>query len=67
MPTADDFSQFVGINPQWDNNTAATSDPTVDDDNVHGYGGGSYWFHGNAVFMCVDGTNGAAVWVRVSL
>lgn len=66
MPTPDDFSQFVGLNPQWNNNTAANRDPSLTDDNVQGYGGGSLWIHGAAVFICVDGTNGAAVWAQLA-
>ena len=46
------------------NNLAATTDPTVNDDNTLGYGIGSLWAHtvDGHMFICTDPSTGAAVW-----
>lgn len=47
------------------NNFTATVNPTVNDDAGDGYSAGSTWYNtvGADLFMCVDATVGAAVWV----
>ncbi|MCK5617090.1 hypothetical protein KAR91_85295 [Candidatus Pacearchaeota archaeon] len=47
-------------------NLIATINPTIDDDESEGYCVGSRWINitFGSVFICVDNTNGAAVWVR---
>jgi len=49
------------------NNTAATSNPTVNDDSADGYAVGSKWVNvtGDLVFECVDSSVGAAVWKQM--
>lgn len=46
------------------NNLGATTDPTVTDDISLGYTVGSIWVNttANRAFVCVDSTDGAAVW-----
>jgi len=48
-------------------NSAATTDPTVNDDSDDGYDVGSIWVNttDDSVFVCVDSTVGAAVWITV--
>lgn len=48
-------------------NLAATSDPIVTNDADGGYSVGSHWVNtsNNKTFVCVDNTNGAAVWNQV--
>lgn len=45
-------------------NLDADADPTSDDDKSEGYGPGSFWVNttDDAVFVCLDGSSGAAVW-----
>lgn len=47
------------------NNFTATVNPTVNDDAGDGYSAGSTWYNtvGADLFMCVNATVGAAVWV----
>lgn len=49
-------------------NWNAITDPDVDDDNSIGYGVGSKWINGMtpSVWVCVDDSEGAAVWLDVS-
>lgn len=44
---------------------SADADPTVDDDETQGYARFSQWINGTskAVFICIDATEGAAVWI----
>lgn len=46
------------------NNFSATSDPTTGDDEADGYQPGSIWINTTSddAFICVDATEGAAVW-----
>lgn len=48
-------------------NLAATTDPGTADSSASGYGVGSVWVNTatDHVFMCVDASAGAAVWVQV--
>lgn len=48
----------------WINNLEATVDPTANDDSSEGYSVGSQWVNGTGgrAFVCVDATEGAAVW-----
>jgi hypothetical protein len=44
-----------------------TTTPTVNDDNLKGYGVGSLWtLDDNTTYVCTDATTGAAVWVKVN-
>lgn len=47
--------------------SAAGAAPTVDDDETLGFFAGSLWTDevGEAVYLCTDAANGAAVWVEV--
>ena len=56
----------TGSNPL--TNPTATVNPTVNDDNTLGYSEQSHWVNTatDTVFVCVDATTGAAVWVDVS-
>jgi len=49
-------------------NFTATAAPTTGDDADDGYGVGSIWIDvtGDDVYMCVDGTAGAAVWEQLN-
>lgn len=49
------------------NNTAATTNPTVNDDSADGYAVGSKWVNvtGDLVFECVDSSVGAAIWKQM--
>ena len=46
-----------------------TSDPTVSDDTTKGYTVGSYWFNTSSgnTFVCIDPSEGAAVWRESSV
>lgn len=48
-------------------NLAASAAPTVDDDVDLGYGIGSTWWDGtnDEIYLCIDATDGAAVWIQV--
>jgi hypothetical protein len=50
------------------NNTAASVAPAVTDDTAGGYSVGSYWVDttGDLAYVCVDATNGAAIWKDVT-
>lgn len=50
------------------NNFAATADPTGTDDSSEGYRVGSIWVNttGDTAFICVDETDGAALWMNIS-
>jgi hypothetical protein len=45
-------------------NYAATAPPTANDDEADGYHAGSWWVDGNGgkVYVCLDPTEGAAIW-----
>jgi hypothetical protein len=47
----------------------ATVDPTVDNDETEGYAQDSKWFNtaSGEIFMLIDATDGAAVWVKTTL
>lgn len=51
-----------------ENQTAATTAPTVNDDNTKGYTFNSAWFDSSAgkLYILVDETTGAAIWVPVN-
>jgi len=51
------------------NNTTATNDPSVNNDVSEGYAAFSRWVNtsNNEYFLCLDATNGAAVWVKSTL
>jgi hypothetical protein len=51
------------------NNTTATNDPSVNNDVSEGYAAFSRWINtsDNEYFLCLDATNGAAVWVKSTL
>lgn len=51
------------------NNSTATTDPTVDDDSSLGYSIKSLWLNQTTkeAFMCFDATEGSAVWVKQTL
>jgi hypothetical protein len=56
--------QTTGL--EWQkNNYAASSAPTVGDDDGDGYSVGSVWIDttGDAAYICVDASTGAAVWI----
>ena len=49
--------------------TVSAVPPTVDRDGTEGYGQGSFWIDtgsGYTLFICVDASTGAAVWVRMA-
>lgn len=50
------------------NNWTATTDPTVNDDEGEGYAQGSIWYNtvSGEIFICVDATDGVAVWVSTA-
>lgn len=45
------------------NNFTASGAPTVNDDITEGYNYGSKWYYNGDIWMCVDPSEGAAVWV----
>jgi hypothetical protein len=49
------------------NNFTASSAPTANDDETEGYSQGSKWYGGGEAYLCVDPTEGAAVWVKTTL
>ena len=51
------------------NNYSANVAPTVNDDSGDGYAPGSRWIDltGDEVYLCVDATVGAAVWIEATL
>jgi hypothetical protein len=59
---------IVDLGPQPGATTTHTVDPTVTDDYAHGYTVGSVWINttDGGVFVLVDSTTGAAVWVSVT-
>ena len=56
-----------GLDLTLQNNLTATSAPTVNDDITTGYSVGSHWINvtGDTIYVCVDNTDGAAVWDQV--
>jgi hypothetical protein len=44
------------------NNFNGIAGPTVSDDDTLGYSEGSAWIYDSEYFICIDATNGAAVW-----
>jgi hypothetical protein len=50
-------------------NFAAVTAPTVSDDSGDGYSEGSKWYDtvGEEAYLCVNATNGAAVWIKTTL
>lgn len=59
---------LYGANHTPANNLVAVAAPTVNDDVTLGYGVGSWWFDITAdlAYVCLDGANGAAVWIEVT-
>lgn len=55
----------VPVDMAFKNNYSASGAPGADDDSAHGYAVGSIWTDGSQAFVCVDATEGAAVWVQV--
>jgi hypothetical protein len=49
------------------NNFTAPGAPTANDDETEGYSQGSKWYGGGEAYLCVDPTEGAAVWVKTTL
>jgi hypothetical protein len=51
------------------NNYTATTAPTVNDDVDSGYAVGSFWYDitGDESYICLDATDGAAVWLNTTL
>jgi hypothetical protein len=49
------------------NNFTATGAPTANDDETEGYSEGSKWYGGGEAYLCVDPTEGAAVWIKTTL
>jgi hypothetical protein len=49
------------------NNFTASTAPTANDDETEGYSQGSKWYGGGEAYLCVDPTEGAAVWVKTTL
>lgn len=47
-------------------NYEAVAIPTVDDDSGEGYAKGSFWIYNEIGYMCVDATEGAAVWKQIT-
>ncbi len=50
-------------------NLASAVNPTVDNDTTEGYVVGSRWFNttGDREYVCLDNTDGAAVWIQTTL
>ena len=50
-------------------NLTATSSPSANDDNGEGYAVGSQWINttANLAYVCVDATDSAAVWIKITL
>lgn len=64
-----DWQYFQGLtNHAWLDNMEATTDPTVNDSNQNTYGCGSLWLNtsGPTLFLCIDNTDAAAVWLQIS-
>jgi len=49
------------------NNFTASTAPTANDDETEGYSQGSKWYGGGEAYLCVDPTEGAAVWIKTTL
>lgn len=51
------------------NNYTATAAPTVNDDTDLGYAEGSYWYDvtNDEAYVCLDATDGAAIWLNTTL
>lgn len=49
------------------NNFDAEATPTVNDDSGDGYAKGSIWTYDEEAFICVDATEGSAVWKEMSI
>jgi hypothetical protein len=47
------------------NNFNGIAGPTVSDDDTLGYSKGSAWIYDSEYFICIDATNGAAVWENI--
>lgn len=63
------IAEALGIHTAKDNLNAA-EEPTVNDDETEGYSVGSRWYDTGAtpaVYVCLDATEGAAVWVESSV
>lgn len=48
-------------------NYEATALPTASDDVTQGFNQGSHWYMTNQLWICVDDSEGAAVWKEISL
>lgn len=48
------------------NNFAAEALPTKDDDTGEGYSKGSIWVYNEEAYICVDATEGAALWKGIT-
>jgi len=44
------------------NNYSASGIPTVNDDSSEGYSISSVWYYNNEKYVCIDNTDGAAIW-----
>jgi hypothetical protein len=47
-------------------NYEATALPTVNDDSGEGYAKGSVWIYNETGYLCVDATEGAAIWKEMT-
>lgn len=65
LPSQKAIKEYIDSNDA-NNNFTATTDPTVNDDDTQDYSLGSIWYNTNtgSLFVAVDVTTGAAVWVR---
>jgi len=48
------------------NNFSAEALPTKDDDSGEGYSKGSIWLYNEEAYICVDATEGAALWKGIT-
>ena len=48
------------------NNFEAIALPTADDDSGDGYSKGSIWLYNEEAYICVDATEGAALWKGIT-
>jgi hypothetical protein len=55
-----------GIQRLAKSNFTAQSPPTAGDDETSGYGVGSKWYTGTAVYECLDASQGAANWTQTN-
>lgn len=69
LATVDETGEIRVMAIELLNNYDATTDPTVNDDEDDGYSQGSKWYNlsSDEVYVLVDATAGAAVWVQTTL